>query len=110
MSTDELVVVVHRSCGHIGQAVPKSHRHLAEGQHKLLAAAGYHQWRVRVEAVTDEMLSRCLVVCDVCRVDPSRGLLPSVLAAQLSDPEVRDVAAYGAAIHHALVEGGDTSP
>lgn len=105
---DKMVVVVHRVCGHIGHAVPLDQRRLAEGQQRLLAAAGYHQWRVRVEPLTDEVLSRCLVICDTCRVDPSRGLLPGVIAARQADPDVAAAAAFGAEVHAALIEGGDS--
>lgn len=96
--------LVHRTCGHIC-AGPSADRRLVEGQHKLLAAAGYHQWRVRTVDLSEDTLGR-LVICDTCRIDPSRGLLPSVVEAQQADPDVRDAAALGAVAYSAALRDG----
>lgn len=95
--------LVHRTCGHIC-AGPSNHRRMVEAHHKLLAAAGYHQWRVRTVELTEDVLMR-VVACDTCRIDPTRGLLPSVVEAQRSDPDVREAAALGAAAHVAALRG-----
>lgn len=92
---NNFTALVHRRCGHIC-AGPSADRRLVEAQHRLLAAAGYYQWRVRTVDLTEKSLL-LLVACDTCRIDPSRGLLPSVVEAQRADPEVREAAALGAA-------------
>lgn len=96
--------LVHRTCGHIA-AGPSAVRSMVEAQHRLVQAAGYYQWRVRAVEVDAETLAR-IVACDTCRIDPTRGLMPSVGAVMAVDAEVRQAAALGAAAHAASQGGG----
>jgi hypothetical protein len=70
-----IYVLYHRACGHIGGATGT--RSVAEARRKLFAAAGYHQWRVRVgiDADLEALLEGRR--CATCTIDPSRGLLPA---------------------------------